>query len=161
MVENYHEYFKLKQELYSEKMEPEEEKNEESNSVSATNEENEGKEMQPPRPKCRGLVHVVKEGDTLYKIAQMNHLRVLDLLLANPYVNVYNLQIGDEICVPVKGIPVVDNRVPYVIKEGDTVDEILKTHGLTWEELVRYNPFLLELPLPANTVLFLPTLKSR
>ena len=43
----------------------------------------------------------VKEGDTLYKISQYHHVSVTDILLANPYVNVYNLQIGDELCIPV------------------------------------------------------------
>lgn len=50
---------------------------------------------------CPGLIHVVKEGDTLYKISQYHHVSVTDILLANPYVNVYNLQIGDELCIPV------------------------------------------------------------
>ena len=49
---------------------------------------------------CPGLIHVVKEGDTLYKISQYHHVSVTDILLANPYVNVYNLQIGDELCIP-------------------------------------------------------------
>ena len=50
---------------------------------------------------CPGLIHVVKEGDTLYKISQYHHVSVTDILLANPYVNVYNLQIGDELCIPI------------------------------------------------------------
>ena len=50
---------------------------------------------------CPGLIHVVIEGDTLYKISQYHHVSVTDILLANPYVNVYNLQIGDELCIPV------------------------------------------------------------
>lgn len=50
---------------------------------------------------CSGLIHVVKQGDTLYKISQYHHVTVSDILLANPYVNVYNLQIGDELCIPV------------------------------------------------------------
>ena len=37
----------------------------------------------------------------LYKISQYHHVSVTDILLANPYVNVYNLQIGDELCIPV------------------------------------------------------------
>ena len=45
---------------------------------------------------CPGVIYVVKQGDTLYKISQYHHVSVTDILLANPYVNVYNLQIGDE-----------------------------------------------------------------
>ena len=36
-----------------------------------------------------------------YRGSQYHHVSVTDILLANPYVNVYNLQIGDELCIPV------------------------------------------------------------
>lgn len=49
---------------------------------------------------CMGFLHIVEKGDTLYKIGKMHGVSVAALLFANPYVNVYNLQIGDEICVP-------------------------------------------------------------
>ncbi len=51
---------------------------------------------------CRGTVHKVVAGDTMYKISRMYGVRLIDLLKANPYVNIYNMQIGDEICVPIK-----------------------------------------------------------
>lgn len=51
--------------------------------------------------RCNGIIHVVKEGDSLYKIGKMHGVSVSALMYANPYVNVYNLQIGDELCVPV------------------------------------------------------------
>lgn len=50
---------------------------------------------------CTGIIHVVKEGDTLYKIGKMHGVSVSALMYANPYVNIYNLQVGDELCVPV------------------------------------------------------------
>lgn len=45
-------------------------------------------------------IHVVKEGDTLYKIAIQHDVNLFDLMRLNPYVNVYNLQEGDEILIP-------------------------------------------------------------
>ena len=33
---------------------------------------------------CRGIIHVVKEGDTLYKIAKMHHVEVEQLMYENP-----------------------------------------------------------------------------
>ena len=107
------------------------------------------------RPRC-SAVHVIKEGDTLYKISRMHNVKVIDLLLANPYVNVYNLQIGDEICVPIKPVPFVDNHVPYIIRENDTLGSVLEKTDLTFEELAEYNPFVKEMSLPANNVIFLP-----
>lgn len=55
---------------------------------------------QNTNPNC--MIHVVKKGDTLYKIARANGLKVVDLLLANPFVDIYNLRIGEELCVPIK-----------------------------------------------------------
>lgn len=50
---------------------------------------------------CRGVLHIVEAGDTLYKIGKKYGVPVSAIMYANPYVNIYNLQIGDEICVPV------------------------------------------------------------
>ena len=49
---------------------------------------------------CPGPVHVVEPGDTLYGIARKHHTRVRVLLDLNPFVDIYNLQPGDEICIP-------------------------------------------------------------
>jgi len=49
---------------------------------------------------CKGTVHKVVAGDTLYKLSKMYGVRLIDILKENPYVNVYNLQPGDEICIP-------------------------------------------------------------
>ena len=50
---------------------------------------------------CRGMVHVVEAGDTLYLLGRRYGVSVSDIMYANPYANVYNLQIGDELCIPV------------------------------------------------------------
>lgn len=52
---------------------------------------------------CRGFLHVVEAGDTLYLLSRRYRVPLSLILLANPYVNVYNLQPGDEICIPVPG----------------------------------------------------------
>lgn len=50
---------------------------------------------------CRfGFIHVIEQGDTLYKLGKRYGVTVSALLFANPWVNVYNLQIGDELCIP-------------------------------------------------------------
>ncbi|MCI8418616.1 MAG: LysM peptidoglycan-binding domain-containing protein [Lachnospiraceae bacterium] len=59
---------------------------------------------------CRGFLHTVARGDTLYLLSRCYGVPLSSILLANPYVNVYNLQPGDEICIPRKGRPRVWNQ---------------------------------------------------
>lgn len=49
---------------------------------------------------CTGFIHTIEKGDTLYQIGKRYGVTVSALIYANPYVDVYNLQIGDEICIP-------------------------------------------------------------
>mgnify|MGYP000299727644 CR=1 FL=1 len=64
--------------------------------------------------KCPGPVYAVKTGDTLYSIAQRHHCRVRTLLDLNPFVDIYNLQPGEEICVPdCRGQGKVDFRAVF------------------------------------------------
>ncbi|SET05373.1 LysM peptidoglycan-binding domain-containing protein [[Clostridium] polysaccharolyticum] len=49
---------------------------------------------------CNGTKYVIKKGDTLYSISRRYDVPLAMVLRANPYVDVYNLQIGDEICIP-------------------------------------------------------------
>lgn len=49
---------------------------------------------------CQGKIHVIEQGDTLYKLSRLYDVKLIDIMRLNPYVNVYNLQIGDEICIP-------------------------------------------------------------
>lgn len=50
---------------------------------------------------CNGMVHVIKPGDTLYQLSRRYRVPLALILRANPYVDVYNLQTGQEICIPV------------------------------------------------------------
>lgn len=50
---------------------------------------------------CNGMVHVIKEGENLYQLSRAYRVPLALLLRANPYVDVYNLQVGQEICIPV------------------------------------------------------------
>lgn len=56
--------------------------------------------MQPGNGGCRGMLHVVEQGDTLYLLGRKYHVSVSSIMYANPYVDVYNLQVGDELCIP-------------------------------------------------------------
>ena len=54
---------------------------------------------------CRGIIHVIEKGDTLYKLGKQYHVSVSRIMYANPYVDIYNLQVGDELCIPVGSRP--------------------------------------------------------
>lgn len=45
-------------------------------------------------------IHVIEKGDTLYKLARQYDIKLTDIMRLNPYVNVYNLNIGDELLIP-------------------------------------------------------------
>ena len=62
--------------------------------------------------RCYGFTHVIQKGDSLYKLSKQYHVKVSALILANPFVNIYNLQVGDEICIP-RIRPVVIPVTPY------------------------------------------------
>ncbi len=49
---------------------------------------------------CDGVTHTIKKGDTLYEISRKYNVALALLLRANPYVDVFNLQVGDTICIP-------------------------------------------------------------
>ena len=60
---------------------------------------------------CKGTVHKVVAGDTLYKLSKMYGVRLIDILKENPYVNVYNLQPGDEMCMRKKRGVIIRRRL--------------------------------------------------
>ena len=42
-------------------------------------------------------IHVITKGDTLYLLARKYDVKIMDIIRLNPYINVYNLNIGDEV----------------------------------------------------------------
>ena len=51
---------------------------------------------------CDGMIYTIKQGDTLYGISRKYDVPLAMILHANPYADVYRLNIGDTICIPVK-----------------------------------------------------------
>lgn len=46
------------------------------------------------------MSHVIRKGDTLYRLSREYGVKVSALMMANPFVDIYNLRIGDELCIP-------------------------------------------------------------
>ena len=52
--------------------------------------------------RCNGIVHTIRRGDTLYLLSRHYNVSVNDIMNANRNVNIYNLRIGDQLCIPVR-----------------------------------------------------------
>ena len=110
---------------------------------------------------CKGTVYIVKEKDSLYQIAKAYGVKVRDIMRENPFVNVYNLQIGDELCVP-GFLSVAENAyTPYIVKKGETILDIANMHKTTVENLAKSNKKIREMTLPVGTVLLIDKAKER
>lgn len=109
-------------------------------------------------PTCRGHIHVVKAGDTLYKLARQYDVKLFDIMRLNPYVNVYNLQVGDEICIP--SAPARPERT-YVVNAGDTIQKVLQALDVDFDTLSRWNPMLKDVELPEGLIISLPLIQPR
>lgn len=66
---------------------------------------------------CNGVIHVVEKGDTLYKLSKHYKCNLCDIITANPYVNVYNMQEGEEICIPIEQEGSGDGKMHYTVKK--------------------------------------------
>ncbi len=60
---------------------------------------------------CNGMIHQIKQGENLYQLSRKYRVPLALILRANPYVDVYNLQVGQEICIPI-GRPFPGMRPP-------------------------------------------------
>ncbi|MBQ3513603.1 MAG: LysM peptidoglycan-binding domain-containing protein [Lachnospiraceae bacterium] len=100
--------------------------------------------------RCTGRIYVVKKGDSLYKIAKENGVTVNELMRANPYVNVYNMQIGEEICIP-RNTAAPQTRCFRVNSMKELV-ELMMEYDISWDRMVDTNPQLRNVMIPVDLV---------
>lgn len=51
---------------------------------------------------CNGMLYTIQRGDTLYKLSRQYNVALSTIMNANPNINVYNLQVGQRVCIPIR-----------------------------------------------------------
>jgi LysM repeat protein len=101
----------------------------------------------PVVPEATGTEYVIVKGDTLGKIAKKNGVTLKALEAANPGVVPTKLKVGQKLTLPAGGAVVsaaagtsagtdmtgvsTGGGETYVVKSGDTLTKIAKSHGTT------------------------------
>jgi len=83
--------------------------------------------------------HVVKEGETLYKIAKMYEIKLDSLKKWN---NLKGYTISSGMRLKLTGIqspPQSKNFIPYIVKSGDSIFKIANEFNLSIDEIMRFN----------------------
>ena len=83
--------------------------------------------------------YVIGQGDTLYSITREYNVPLPLILRLNPFVDIYNLQVGDEICIPVMEGFGDDTVFEYVVEDGDSLQVILDKFGIDLQDITRNN----------------------
>ena len=79
------------------------------------------------------VIHVVRPGDSLYRIAQMHSVPLPFLIQQNELHEPYRLTPGQTIVVP-------QPAETYTVRRGDTLWGIAKRYGVTLRSLIAANP---------------------
>ncbi len=114
-------------------------------------------------------VYTVKEGDTLYAIAEKYDLPVSLLMKVNCITNPYNLQIGTKLCIPgdISELPCCTSEKPvepekpeqkyHIVESGDTLYLIAKKYCLKLDDLMDANPDIDPYNMMIGTKLNIPS----
>lgn len=93
----------------------------------------------PPCP--GGQLYTVRQGDTLFRIAQRFNVSLDALIRANPQItDPSRLTIGQQICIPGVAPPACPGGQLYTIRAGDTFFSIAQRFNVTVNQLIAANP---------------------
>lgn len=94
-------------------------------------------------PNCPGgTVYTIKPGDSLYGLSRRFNISVERIIEANPGIEPTNLQLSQQICIPVTPTGPCPGGYLYTIKAGDTVYGISRRAGIVPQALLAANPGL-------------------
>ena len=87
-------------------------------------------------------VHVVRSGETLYRIGKQYGVSVADLYRLNPSAR-QGIRVGEQLVLPAGVSTAASSEEEfYAIKKGDTLYSIARRSGTTVRELMALNTFL-------------------
>ena len=79
------------------------------------------------------VIHIVKSGDTLYKISNFYGVPIEKLVLDNQISTPNKLTIGQNIVIDV-------DKINYTVKNGDTLYKISKMFDIPLSDIIESNP---------------------
>ena len=92
----------------------------------------------PPCP--GGTLYTIIPGDSLFGLARRFNTTIEAIITVNPGIDPQNLQIGQQICIPVPTAGQCPGGFLYVIKAGDTFYSIARRFGTVVPALIAANP---------------------
>jgi len=105
-----------------------------------------------PGQSQEGDFYTVKNGDTLYSIAQKFNTTVSDIKVLNNLIS-NNLSVGQQLKIPTSQVE--EEFINYTVKLGDTLYTIAQNYGLTVNDIIEYNNLGTTVLIP-NQILKLP-----
>ncbi|AXG75075.1 LysM peptidoglycan-binding domain-containing protein [Flavobacterium arcticum] len=105
--------------------------------------------------KVVNTIHVLQPSETFYSLSKKYNVAVVDIEKANPHTSIDDLQIGQEIVIPIKGSTVaaqvkkvekvdakenVDAYIYHTVVVGETKYSIARDFGMTLQLLEELNP---------------------
>lgn len=105
------------------------------------------------------LYYEIKVGDTLYSISRRYNVDINSIIMANPFVNVYNLRVGDTICLPCIPHNNYAHYTTYLVEEGDTLGSVTSKNGINIADLMELND-IHSINLMPGTTLSVPIIEE-
>ncbi|MGI6686522.1 MAG: LysM peptidoglycan-binding domain-containing protein [Bacillota bacterium] len=101
----------------------------------------ETRQQVPPCP--NGTIYTIRSGDTFFSLASRFNTSVDAIVAANPNVDPNNLQVGQQICIPVPPTPgPCPGGTIYTIRAGDTLFALANRFNTTVNAILEANPGL-------------------
>lgn len=102
-----------------------------------------------------GIWYHVRKGDTLSGIAKEYRVSQKSIRNANEIQSVNLLRIGQKLYIPGIASPELAYGMPYRVRQGDTIWDIARKHGVSKESILRINGIKSPRHLKVGTQLFI------